>query len=109
MAAELYTTMESYIIQGDYKSEVINAVLGIPQGTRSAEFFCSFMADLPADLRAAHSPIVLFKVAVTCLMYMDDYMVPCSSPDHVRAVLRTLHAYGKRWFVEFDIPSPGKA
>ena len=30
--AELYTTMESYIIQGDYKSEVINAILGIPQG-----------------------------------------------------------------------------
>ena len=39
VAAELYTTMESYIIQGD-KSEVINAILGIPQGgTRSAKFF----------------------------------------------------------------------
>ena len=109
MAAELYSRMESFIVHKGHTSQVITSTVGIPQGgTRSAENFCCFMADLPEFLRGSHASIEVCRTIFTVMMYMDDYVVPCFTREHVQATLRTLYRYGKKWFVEFDTPKPDK-
>ena len=98
MAAELYMTMESYIVHNGAFSEVISATLGVPQeGVRSGELFCFFMSDLPDALRKSHASVELFDCLITCLMFMDDYAIPAWDIASVQAILRVLNSYGRRW------------
>ena len=69
-----------------------------PKADPEAEtFFVFFTSDLPDELRSIDAGIKVLVFYITCLVYMDDWVIFSYTDDTTLAILRTLHAYGKRW------------
>ena len=81
--------MQSRIQMGDYTSEIIEALLGLAQGgPNSGKLFAAFLSDLPIELAKKKSETIdIFGVLITCLIFMDDVLIPLSTDDDVIAAL----------------------
>ena len=82
----------------ELNSSLIESRTGIPQGgPRSGDIFCFFTSDLPDELRSLDAGILILALYITCLVYMDDWVIFAKSDTVTLAVLRALFDYGARW------------
>ena len=104
----LYRNYVALINDPDYRSEIIAAVLGLPQGgPRSGDCFCFFTSDLPEELKASGAGVLLFEVFLVCAIIMDDYMIPvfCENGEStVIRILESLRVYGLKWSLTWALP-----
>ena len=106
----LYEKMQSVLKEGGYTSELIESLLGVPQGgPNSGHLFTAFISDLPHELRASDAGIELFGLLILCLMFMDDVVIPLRSAESVQTTLDALYSYGCKWFLSFNAAAPPNA
>ena len=88
----------SQIYENEYRSNVLDAVLGVPQGgPRSGDMFCFFTSDLPEELKANGVGITILTIFLTCLVFLDDWCLPLKSEAGVIRALQVLYDYAERW------------
>jgi hypothetical protein len=103
--AALYEHFRSYIDEPDFRSQVVESVIGVPQGgPRSGDVFCFFTSDLPEELKTNGVGVEVLTLFLVCLVYLDDWTLPITSEQGVIRALNVLHDYGQRWSMTWALP-----
>ena len=101
--AALYNKMRSFIKAGNELSNVIDCMKGLGQGSpNSGNLFCAYIADLPEVLRGEIPSMNLYGAAITCLIFMDDLVIPLGSQQQVRDALQIVYKYSRKWALQFS-------
>ena len=96
--------MRAHIQHGGYKSEAIISLLSVAQGDPlSAALYSCFTSDLPDAISKSAAEVTMLGLLNTCMIIMDDIVVPTHIPQEIHAMLATLRAYGDTWFISFNL------
>jgi len=100
----LYNKFACMIKEGNYTSQLIEMKTGVPQGgPRSGDLFCFFMSDLSPAMASAGAGMIVYEYLVVCIIFLDDFVLPLDSPEHVRSTLTALWKYGEKWDVSWAV------
>lgn len=76
----------------------LDCMKGLGQGSpNSGNLFCAYIADLPEVLRGEIPSMNLYGTAITCLIFMDDLVIPLGSQQQVRDALQIVYKYSRKW------------
>jgi hypothetical protein len=102
--AALYRKLRSRVKCGDELSEVIEAALGIGQGSpNSTHLYAFLLGDLPDILKEEGLGITVFNLLITALLFLDDIAIPLCSPAQINTAFSVLDAYAKKWGLKFNM------
>ena len=100
----LYEDFLTVIREPDFETEIMTAVLGIPQGApRSGDWFCFFTSDIPDELRLGGNGVELFGIFICVAILLDDHMIPVDDEEKVTSTLQVLFRYGQKWALEWAV------
>ena len=98
--ATLYEGFCAMIREPDFETEIMEWILGLPQGgPRSGDGFTFFTSDLPEEFLAEDIGTTLFGIFICVAIFLDDHMIPCRCPRRCRERCRSCMSTGSagRW------------
>jgi len=104
MLSSMFGSMERRVMLNGKLSAPFPVQLGVAQGAVTSPFlYACFINNLLAELDSSGLGVTVAEVHIACLAYADDIVLVAPSPQKLRALLKLLDEYAKKWRFCFNV------